>query len=315
MIEQFKLDVEEGLSSLQKRLPSRYFYDKVGDELFVKIMNMPEYYLTDAELEIIREQAGSIVKSLGVEKQKYFELIELGAGDGTKTKELLRLLVVEGYNFDYFPVDISQNALDGLERKLYTELPSLNVKSQHGDYFEILSSLKTNSRPKVLLFLGSNIGNLSDEVASEFIYKLGANLRPNDKLLLGVDLIKSKDIISPAYDDELGITRDFNLNLLERINRELQGNFNIAEFIHAPEYLESEGIAKSYIMSTMDQEVSIDAIGKSFNFKKGEKIHTEISRKYNDQIVNQIITNTDFRIIAKFMDNREYFADYILERG
>ena len=308
MIEQFEKDVDFGLSSENKTLPSKYFYDKKGDELFSQIMNLPEYYLTRAEDEIFEEQTQKIISSLGLQKHTKFELIELGAGDGTKTKKLLRSLLQNNFQFDYLPIDISQNALDQLEASLLKELPLLKVKKQQGDYFEILETLKDSHHPKVILFLGSNLGNMTDEEAGGFIYQLGANLKVNDKLFLGVDLIKSKDVVLPAYNDQSGITREFNLNLLHRINTELNGDFHLPSFDH------TEGIARSSLTSKQDQIVQIGKKGKSYHFKKGEKINTEISRKYNDEIINSILKNTDFKIERKLMDSKKYFADYIIKR-
>ena len=315
MIEQFKKDVELGLEKCPKQISSKYFYDKKGDELFVKIMQLPEYYLTRAELEIFREKTHDIIEALCLKKENYFELIELGAGDGTKTKELLRELQKSDFNFDYIPVDISINALKQLEKSLAEKIPNLNVKKQQGDYFEVLATLKKSPHPKVVLFLGSNIGNLPDNLAAKFIYQLGSNLKLDDKLFLGVDLIKPTKVVLPAYNDAQGITRDFNLNLLRRMNRELEANFDLETFDHVPEYTEEEGIAKSFIESSIDQSITIKKIGKTYFFKKGERIHTEISRKYNDRIINKIIANTDFKLTGKLMDSQKYFADYILTRG
>ncbi|MFD1552999.1 L-histidine N(alpha)-methyltransferase [Putridiphycobacter roseus] len=310
----FKKEVQQGLEANPKTLPSKYFYDKKGDALFVEIMNMAEYYLTRSELDIFKNKTEELIQALDLNKGSYFELIELGAGDGTKTKELLKKLVHENYNFDYFPIDISANALALLEQDLKTEIADLSVKTQQGDYFEVLDTLKANKNPKIILFLGSNIGNLTDELATKFIYKLGTNLNPGDKLLLGVDLIKAKEIVGPAYNDSKGITAAFNINLLERINKQLEANFNLNQFEHQPEYNEDEGIAKSFITSTTKQTVEIKAIGKSFQFKAGEKIHTEISRKYNDKLIQKIIADTDFSLARKIMDSKAYFADYILNR-
>ena len=314
-LDQFKSDVVEGLSSSPKYLPSKYFYDAKGDDLFVKIMHLPEYYLTRAELEIFSQQSEQIIEQLRVEKGRFFELIELGPGDGLKTKELLKVLIREGYDFDYLPIDISMNALNLLEASLVKELPSLSIKKQHGDFFEALHSLKDSITPKVVLFLGSNIGNLSDAKAADFIYDLGANLKTNDKLLLGVDLIKKADVVLPAYNDSKGITSEFNINLLQRINNELGADFNLNFFKHRPEYSESEGIAKSYLESTAAQEVTISLVGKSFKFYEGEKVKTEISRKYNDQIIHKILEKTDFTVTGKLVDSKEYFADYIFNRA
>lgn len=313
-MEQFKKDIELGLSDFPKTLPSKYFYDKKGDELFVQIMNMPEYYLSRAELEIFKKQGKEIINALGLVPNQHFELIELGAGDGTKTKEILKVLDNGSYDFDYIPIDISQNALDQLQQKLIEELPNVSVKKKQGDYFEMMASLYDTKHPKVVFFLGSNIGNMSDKLATDFIYKLGASLRPKDKLFLGVDLIKPSKIVLPAYDDPAGITKAFNLNLLSRINKELGGNFNLDTFSHLAQYSENEGIALSYLVSTTEQKVYIYGVNKMFHFDKGEKIQTEISRKYNDEIIRRILQDTDFQIENKLTDHKNYFANYILKR-
>ncbi len=314
MREQFLTDVDVGLSQQQKNLSSKYFYDAKGDALFMEIMQMPEYYLTRAEMEIFAKQSQHMIDSLKVNKNEYFELIELGAGDGSKTKELLKVLLTQGYQFDYMPVDISSNVLAHLQEDLQAALPKLSIKPQHGDYFKILHALKESHHPKVLLFLGSSIGNLTDAQANEFIYDLGANLSRGDKLLMGVDLIKPVDIVLPAYNDAQGITRAFNLNLLHRINNELGGDFDVQQFSHSPEYTEEEGVAKSYLESIVDQSVTLSAMGKTYHFKQGEKIHMEVSRKYNDAIMKNILKNTDFTVVDVITDSQGYFADYILDR-
>jgi L-histidine N-alpha-methyltransferase len=314
MKDQFKKDVEQGLNKLPKSIPSKYFYDKVGDALFVQIMNMPEYYPTRAEFEIFKDRHQEMIESIEVKPDTFFDLIELGAGDGTKTKELLSALLSGGFDFDYVPIDISLSALESLESDLEQEFPTLQVRKKHGDYFGVLETLKENHHPKVILFLGSNIGNLSDEQSAEFIYQIGANLKAGDKLILGVDLIKSEKLVIPAYDDPHGITSAFNLNLLSRINNELGGDFDLSNFQHVPEYTFDEGIARSYLVSLVAQEIPISSIGKSFKFEKGEKMQTEISRKYNDEILDNILNKTDFKIIAKLTDSQKYFADYILNR-
>lgn len=315
MLETFKIDIENGLNVFPKRLPSKYFYDKKGDALFVEIMNLPEYYLTRCELDIFQNKTQQLIDKLQLDPNTYFELIELGAGDGLKTKELLRMLDAQNYKFDYFPIDISINALNLLEQDLKKELPNVSVKIQQGDYFEVLASLNRSTPPKIVLFLGSNIGNMDDDLASQFIYDLGANLQAGDKLLLGVDLMKAKELVLPAYNDDKGITAKFNLNLLDRMNHELGANFDLNFFKHQPEYDEEEGIAQSFIVSTIDQKVIMESMGKSFEFTAGEKIHTEISRKYNDTLINKITAKTDFTISDKIMDSKEYFADYILLRS
>ena len=313
LTEQFQQDVAKGLSQNPKALPSKYFYDPIGDQLFVKIMNMPEYYLTDAELEIFSQQTQSLITSFDLSTDEHFELIELGAGDGTKTEHLLSALQSANYQFDYIPIDISQHALDVLHARLGEQQPGVSVRPRQGDYFHILESLKKSNHPKVLLFMGSNIGNQTDEMAISFVQRLSANLAAGDQLLIGVDLIKSADIVLPAYNDSAGITRDFNLNLLRRINRELGADFNLEKFEHVAEYSEESGMARSFLQSRTRQSVTVSALKQQFEFAEGEKIHTEISRKYNDQVMSDIITGSDFKVIKRFTDQRNYFADYLLK--
>lgn len=313
IVDQFRKEVNEGLNKALKSLPSKFFYDKKGDALFVEIMHLPEYYVTRSEHEIFKNKTASIIEALQLNPNTYFEIIELGAGDGTKTKELLHALSLQNYKFEYIPVDISQNALDKLELDLNQQMPHISVKTIQGDYFEVLESLKENQHPKVILFLGSNIGNMSDTVAAEFIANLSENLSLGDKLFLGVDLIKPASIVLPAYNDSKGVTAAFNLNLLERINRELDGDFKIVNFKHRPEYDEKKGVASSFLVSIKEQDVFIKKLNRTFHFERGEKILTEISRKYNDQILDKIIKKTAFVVKDKITDNKKYFANYVLE--
>ena len=311
MNEAFKEDVDKGLSSSPKQLLSKYFYDEIGDALFVQIMKMPEYYLTDAEYEIFTQQAQGLISAFDVANEP-LELIELGAGDGTKTIELLKALQGKA-DFTYIPIDISQNALDLLSKRLAKELPEVNIKPIQGDYFSVLEDIKEHTARKVILFLGSNIGNMLDHNARRFITQLSNQLNPKDKILLGVDLKKDASIILPAYNDAQGITRNFNLNLLTRINKELGGNFDISKFDHAPIYNEEVGMAESYIVSKEKQDVSIAATGNTYHFEEGERIHMEISRKYDNDTVNDIIGDTGLYIKQKFTDSKNYYADFLLE--
>lgn len=312
MNQAFIQDVDKGLSATPKQLLSKYFYDEIGDELFVKIMNMPEYYLTNCEYEIFTQQAKDIIQAFDV-AGKPLDLIELGAGDGTKTIELLKELQGKA-NFTYMPIDISQHALDQLSERLAKEVPNIKVSPLQGDYFSVLGDIQNNDNCKVILFLGSNIGNMLDHNARRFIKQLSDRMNPKDKLLLGVDLKKDPSIILPAYNDAQGITKAFNLNLLTRINKELGGNFNINLFDHKPRYSEDAGMAESYIESLADQDISIAATGNTYHFSKGEHIHMEISRKYDEATVNDIIGDTGLYIKHKFTDSRQYFADFLLEK-
>lgn len=313
MTEQFKKDVLEGLSKSPKQLSSKYFYDKIGDKLFQDIMAMPEYYLTRAEMDIFQNKTDQILNALKLDFNKEYDIIELGAGDGTKTFHLLKLLIESGYKFNYLPIDISQNALDGLKLDLLDKLSELSITIKQGTYFQVLDDIKKTSNPKVVLFLGSNLGNLDDHDAAKFLGQLSDSLNKNDKLILGLDLIKGKEIVLPAYNDKTGITRAFNLNLLDRINKELDGNFERNSFEHAPEYDEKSGIAKSFLKSLKNQSVTINGI--TFQFAAGELIQTETSRKYNDELLKQLLSKTELKWKYKIMDSNNLFADYILEKN
>jgi len=307
---QFAEDVQKGLSNKQKYLPSKYFYDKAGDDLFVEIMNLPEYYLSHAESEIFSREGEALISSLDLTNRP-FELYELGAGDGSKTVALLKHL--NPTHFTYNPIDISKYAILSLEHKIKQTLPTVKCVGMQGDYFHILEEMKSDMR-KVILFLGSNIGNMNDVEANQFFCSLSAVMNPGDKIVLGADLRKDKSIILPAYNDSQGVTRRFNLNILTRINRELGGSFDINTFSHKPEYDEIRGIAYSYLESNQDQEVELKEIGEKFCFKNGEKIHTEISRKYNDEIIAEILRGTGLGIKTFFTDSNHYFKDYIIEK-
>ena len=310
MIDTFAKDVDKGLSKNRKSLPSRYFYDEKGDELFVKIMNMPEYYLTDAELEVFNDQTSELIKSFGMNGE-HFEVVELGAGDGLKVVNLLKQL--NGSNFTYAPIDISKNAIRQLKNRLIGEIPNLDFDGKQGEYFEVLDSLKDVGK-KVILFLGSNIGNLADSRAHKFMLKISDSMNPHDKLLIGFDLKKDPKVIENAYNDAQGYTREFNLNLLRRMNRELGANFTIENFEHEPKYNSKTGAALSYLVSLEDQTVRIQATGNSYKFKKGEQIHTEISRKYDLETIEKIAKDTGLIVKQTFYDSQKYFIDVLFEK-
>lgn len=310
MIDIFAKDVDKGLSKNRKSLPSRYFYDEKGDELFVKIMNMPEYYLTDAELEVFNDQTSELIKSFGMNGE-HFEVVELGAGDGLKVVNLLKQL--NGSNFTYAPIDISKNAIRQLRNRLIGEIPNLDFDGKQGEYFEVLDSLKDVGK-KVILFLGSNIGNLADSRAHKFMLKISDSMNPHDKLLIGFDLKKDPKVIENAYNDAQGYTREFNLNLLRRMNRELGANFTIENFEHEPKYNSKTGAALSYLVSLEDQTVRIQATGNSYKFKKGEQIHTEISRKYDLETIEKIAKDTGLIVKQTFYDSQKYFIDVLFEK-
>lgn len=311
--EKFKSEVLEGLTNYPKSLPSKYFYDKKGDGLFQQIMAMPSYYLTDCEFEILETHTEAIAKHLFHTKSSY-DLIELGAGDGKKTKILLRYLLENKRGFVYKPIDISKNALDSLSSDLAHILPDLNVDAQEGMYFDVLEKLnKSSDRKKAILVLGSNIGNLEHEIAVNFLSKIAAAMEEEDRLFMGFDQKKHPQIILDAYNDATGITAAFNKNILERINRELEATFEVDKFEHWETYNPETGTAKSFLVATEPMIVYIGALDKEIRFEAWESIHTEISQKYDDEVVAWLAKQAGLEILHCFTDARNYYKNYIFK--
>jgi dimethylhistidine N-methyltransferase len=311
----FEQDVYQGLTEYPKYLSSKYFYDKKGDKLFQDIMNMPEYYLTDAEFDVLdhhKEEITSLFSSNG----KEFNLIELGAGDGKKTKILLKYLSDNNLPFEYLPIDISQNALDQLEDSLRLELPKVQVRTQQGTYFEVLADIaKLNRARKVILFLGSNIGNLLHPQAISFLTSVQELMHEGDLFFVGFDQKKNPQTILNAYNDQTGITAAFNKNVLARINKELNGNFSLDDFIHWEVYDPETGTAKSYLVSKKDQKVEIKDLSLTVNFREWETIHTEISQKYDDSTVTWLAEKSGLQIETQFTDSKNQYKNYIFKKG
>ncbi len=305
----FADDVLRGLSASPKFLSSKYFYDDEGSRLFRQIMDLPEYYLTRAEFEIFSTKTREIFEAF-TKQNKSFDLIELGAGDGTKTAVLIDYFLKQNVDFSYMPIDISQEAVDSLTTKFSNEFPTLSMDAKTGDYFRILETLKTESnRAKIILFLGSNIGNFSKEQAQDFFRQLRDAMNENDLLFVGFDLQKDPRVILKAYDDAQGVTAAFNLNLLTRINRELGGDFDAANFSHYAVYRPTECAARSFLISRKAQTISIEALNKTFDFAAWEPIFMEISQKYNSEMIENLAQTSGFQVEKEFFDANKYFVD------
>jgi len=310
----FKKEVFEGLSAFPKYLSSKYFYDKKGDKLFQDIMAMPEYYLTGCEFQILSSHTETIGE-LFRDRENGLDLIELGAGDGKKTKVLLKYMADHNFNFVYKPIDISENAVEMLSENLATEMPALTVDAEVGEYFEVLERLKGfNKRKKVIMVLGSNIGNLKHPKAIEFLTKLKDAMLPDDLLFMGFDQKKNPQTILDAYNDEAGITAAFNKNILTRINRELGGNFDVDKFKHWEAYNPETGTAKSFLVATEAMQVSIEKLGLTVNFEQWETVHTEISQKYDDKIVQWLAEQSGLEIETSFTDEKGYYKNYAFRK-
>lgn len=308
--QQFYTDVIAGLQASPKYMQSKYFYDKAGDKLFQDIMNCDEYYLTNCELEIFAEQTESLANAILIGGDG-FDLIELGAGDATKSAYLIQHLLDKKADFTYLPIDISDHVIDYLNSTLPVTLPGLKIDGLNGDYFDMLKKAAARSnRRKVVLFLGSNVGNMPTSSAEKFCRELRNHLSPGDMALIGIDLKKNPKTILAAYNDKGGITKKFNLNLLERINHELNANFDLSQFDHYPIYDPETGSCKSYLISLTDQTVTING-GEPIHFLKNEHIFMEISQKYTVSQADQLAKVAGFKTDGHFCDKKQWFLDVI----
>jgi dimethylhistidine N-methyltransferase len=307
--EGFYSDVIQGLTQVPKKLSSKYFYDKRGDRLFQAIMMSPDYYLTRCEMEIFTFQAKEIVGSL-IAKNLDFELIELGPGNCAKSIHLLRALIASNASFNYIPIDISNNVISELNSFLPEAVPNLRFNGMVGEYFERLAfhSLLPGTR-KVVMCLGGNVGNMTIAESNEFCQRLRSYLEPGDQCIMGFDLIKHPAEIRRAYDDREGFTKEFNLNLLNRINRELAADFDIEQFDHYCSYDPLTGAAKSYLVCL--SQMTVHLAGVTILLEKDECIWTEISQKYSREQIRQMAIDTGFMHTAEFLDTKSWFMDAI----
>ncbi|MEZ4803580.1 MAG: L-histidine N(alpha)-methyltransferase [Gelidibacter sp.] len=308
----FANDVINGLTAKEKHLSSKYFYDDTGSHIFQEIMKMPEYYLTDCEYEILSLQAKQIYDALQFSEP--FNIIELGAGDGFKTFKLLEFLQLNKVNFNYMPIDISQEAIDLLNERLQERLPQLSIKPRVGDYFEILGNEKHSKLPSFLLFLGSNIGNYGSQEAKNLLKLFHQSMNQGDKLLIGFDLKKNPLTIRQAYFDPHGITKRFNINLLIRINREFDADFQIDDFDFYCQYDAITGEVKSYLISLKKQKVHLKKLDRMIEFEQNELIWTELSKKFDVEEIEELAFETGFSINTHFLDCKQYFTDSLWEK-
>jgi dimethylhistidine N-methyltransferase len=306
-LDEFARDVHQGLESGRKSLPSKYIYDEQGSHLFAQITQLPEYYLTRCETRILEKYKEAL---LGRLNETAFHLIELGAGDGRKTKILLSHLANSHRQVCYIPIDISRSPLENLIDSLHQELGGIHSRALVMDYFEGLRYLSSlNGTPKLVLFLGSSIGNMNARASDHFLSRLRAALNPNDYLLIGFDLKKNIQRLLRAYNDAQGITAAFNKNLLHRINRELGGAFIPDRFEFYSTYEASGGAVQSYLVSTCFQQVYIQKLHRHYTFKSWEAIHTESSYKYDLDQIGAMASINGYEIIANYTDERAFFVD------
>ena len=305
----FAEDVRKGLSAQPKRFLPKYFYNELGSQLFEAICLLPEYYLTRAENEILKRYADDIVSSVTGQKT----LLEMGSGSASKTRLIIEALLRRQTELLFMPVDISATALESSSRILLQSYPRLRIEAYAADYFAGLAELAKKPRPRTLaLFLGSNISNFDLDEALRFLRAMRSVLQKGDALLLGADLKKDPAILEAAYNDALGVTSAFNLNVLARINRELGGTFDLRSFRHKAFYNEEVGRIEIYIESLINQQVRIEKLDLDVEFAAGELIHTENSYKYDKTGIAQLAAQTGFELSRTWLDSQERFSSNLL---
>lgn len=300
----YAAEVITGLTAPRKRLPCKLFYDKAGSALFEEITRLPEYYLTRTELEILERSGPEIAMAAG----SPVSVVELGAGTATKTRALLRAISRRQIRVKYYPVDIAPSALAEARRRVREDLPGAVVQPFVMDFAQGFEFLREISGRRLVLYLGSSIGNFDWSQSIDLLRKVQGQLSSGDALLLGTDMVKSAQTLIPAYDDSRGITAEFNKNILRRINRELDADFDLESFLHIAEWNLARSRMEIYLESTRVQTVMLRLTGTRLSFRAGERIHTENSYKYTPEMVEQILCASGYRLEKSWFDDCNWFG-------
>lgn len=297
-------DVIKGLTQTPKTIPPCYFYDDQGSELFEQICELPEYYLTRTETAILQQYASEIAKITGA-----CELVELGSGSSTKTRLLLDAYQQLDYPLRYLPIDVSAGILESSARQLLTDYPTLQVHALAGTYELALAQLAPTQLPNRMIgFIGSTLGNLKPHECDLFLSQITNALQVGEYFLLGIDLQKPKNILEPAYNDRQGVTAAFNLNMLTHLNQRFEGNFDTTQFEHWAFYNETANQIEMHLRSLRSQTVELKALNLSINFAPGETILTEISRKFDREIIQQQLTAQGLTPLHVWTDPQQWFG-------
>jgi L-histidine N-alpha-methyltransferase len=301
----FGEDVATGLKADPKWLSCRYFYDAEGSQLFEQICELPEYYLTRAEHEILTARAGEIAAGF----DEKITMVELGSGSAVKTRLLIEAFLGRQDGLLFGPIDISRSALEESSLLLLEDHPDLRMLGVASDYHTGLSWLEEEVEgPKVILWLGSNVGNFEWDEAVSFLRHLRETMHPEDRLLMGADLKKDRAVLEAAYDDSQGITARFNLNLLKRINSELGGDFDLSLFRHRAVYSDENSSIEMYLVSQVEQVVRLEGLDLTISLKSGEAIHTENSHKYSVEEIQILANKAGFELEQQWFDRKRQFS-------
>jgi len=298
-------EVLRGLSARHRSLPPKLFYDDAGSRLFDEITETEEYYPTRTERAILCHSAADMVEQAGGN----LTLVELGAGSASKTQVLIRALLRRQLRADFYPVDVSSSALQGALTRLNGHFPRLRVTPIVADYTHHLPDLRELPGRKLVLFLGSTIGNFEPEEAEAFLRNVRQSLQPGDAMLIGFDQIKDADVLHAAYNDSQGVTARFNKNVLVRINHELGGGFDVDAFDHVAFWNRRKSRVEMHLESADEQTVWVQDLGRSFHFKRGERIHTENSYKFNERSVRRLLRRGGFKLEQSWTDPQGWFSE------
>jgi dimethylhistidine N-methyltransferase len=301
-------DVRQGLTASRKWLPCKYFYDPDGNALFEQISELPEYYLTRTETAILKSHAASIIERCPSD----LALVELGSGSSTKIRYLMEPCLARQQELTYYAVDISPAGLENGTRQLLHDYPRLRVVGIVGEFGDGLRYLASGAGgPRLVAFLGSTIGNFTEDEIARFFTMLRRHLRPIDRFLLGVDLIKDPAVLEAAYDDTQGVTAKFNLNILVRLNRELSANFYPAAFRHRAVWNHAKSRIEMHLMSLRHQRVRIADLDLNIEFRQNETIHTENCHKYSREHIQSLLTDHGFQVLGRFSDPQNQFCLFL----
>jgi len=297
-------EVVHGLTSRPKTLPCKLFYDDRGSQLFEEITRLQEYYPTRTEFEILQDSAKEIVEAAGTP----VSIVELGAGTATKTGALLRAFAGRQMRVKYFPVDISAGALADAKLRVEDECANVVVRPVVADFSDGFHFLREIPGRKLVLYLGSSIGNFEWNDAIAMLRKVREQLSAGDALLLGTDMVKPAEILVPAYDDAQGVTAQFNKNILVRLNRELGANFDVDSFRHIAEWSRERSRMEIFLQTTRPQKVTLRNAGLTVQFRAGERIHTENSHKYTLEMVERMLCVSGFKLEKTWFDRQQWFG-------
>lgn len=301
----FADDVRAGLMAQPKTLPPKYFYDALGSYLFEAICQLPEYYLTRAETEIFEQHAAEIVAQL----PRLTSIAEFGSGSAIKSRYLITAVLAWQHSLHYQPIDISPEILRQSAKALLESHAGLSITGYVCDYLQQMPALERREDGQVLvLFLGSNIGNYTPEEARTLLERMRQEMQLGDGLLLGADLRKAKEVLEAAYDDALGVTAAFNLNVLLRINRELGANFDLKQFAHRAVFNEAQSRVEIHLVSRVAQTVRLDSLKLNIEFQAGETIHTENSYKYDATRLAELAQSASFAPVRTWLDQHSLFS-------